>query len=155
MTTNSVSKPLKIYFDTCVWCRLFELSERVEMEANAVLEILAKADRGEVEIVGSTAILAEIDLISSEEKRQAVRGLVEKSCRIVWVREEDFRLVEEIVRLCRASAMDSLHIAVASRCADVFMTVDDALLRKKGCLKRYIEVRNPVDVYDKERGSYD
>jgi len=38
-----------------------------------VLRILAKADKSEVELVGSTAVLAEIDLISNEEKRQAVR----------------------------------------------------------------------------------
>lgn len=137
---------LRVYLDTCAWCRLFdEPNERVEREANAVLKILAKADRGEVEIVGSTAILAEIDLISDEEKRQAVRDLVEKSCRVVWVREEDFKLAEEIVKFCRLDVMDALHIAVASRYADVFVTVDDELVRKKDCLKRYIDIKT-IDI---------
>jgi len=142
-----VSEVLRVYLDTCAWCRLFdEPSERVEMEANAVIRILARTDMGEFEVVGSTAILAEIDMISNEEKKQAVRDLVEKSCRIVWVKEEDFKLAEEIAKSCRVSFMDALHIAVASRCADVFVTVDDELVRKKDCLKRYIDVESPVDI---------
>ena len=43
--------------------------------------------KSEIEILGSTAVLAEIDLIPNEEKREAVRSLVEKSYRIIWVRK--------------------------------------------------------------------
>ena len=79
---------MKVYLDTCVWCRLFdEPNERIEKEARAVITILKKAIKGEIEILGSTAVLAEIDLISNEEKREAVRSLVEKSYRIIWVRK--------------------------------------------------------------------
>jgi len=138
---------MKVYLDTCVWCRLFdEPNERIEKEARAVITILKKARKGEIEILGSTTVLAEIDLIPNEEKRAAVRSLVEKSCRIIWVRETDLRLAEEIKTLCRIDVVDALHIAVASKFADVFLTVDDELLKKSSCLKKYIEVKNPVDI---------
>lgn len=76
---------MKVYLDTCVRCRLFdEPNERIEKEARAVITIL-KAINGEIEILGS--VLAEIDLIPNEEKREAVRSLVEKSYRIIWVRK--------------------------------------------------------------------
>jgi len=68
---ESSNDKLKIYLDTCVWCRLFdEPSKRIIEEANAVLQMLAKSDRGEIDIIGSTAVLAEIDLIADENKNE-------------------------------------------------------------------------------------
>ena len=146
--TESNNEKLKTYLDTCVWCRLFdEPSERIIKEANATLQILAKADRSEIEIICSTAVLAEIDLISDENKRQAVKDLVEKSSKvIIWIKEEDIKLAEEIMKFCHVDSVDALHIAVASKYADVFITVDDEILKKRDCLKKYIDVKNPLDI---------
>ncbi len=145
---ESSNNKLKIYLDTCVWCRLFdEPSKRIIEEANAVLQMLAKSDRGEIDIIGSTAVLAEIDLIADENKKQAVKDLAEKSCKaIVWVDEEDIKLAEEIMNSCNVDSVDALHIAVASKNADVFITVDDNILKKRNCLKKYIDVKSPLDI---------
>ncbi|WP_457550673.1 type II toxin-antitoxin system VapC family toxin [Archaeoglobus sp.] len=138
---------MRVYLDTCVWCRLFdEPNERIEKEARAVITILKKARKDKIEIFGSTTVLAEIDLIPSEEKRNAVRSLVEKSCRIIWIKDADLKLAEKIKMLCQIDVVDALHIAVASKFADVFLTVDDELLKKSSCLKKYIEVRNLIDI---------
>ena len=147
-TSIRLNEKLKTYLDTCVWCRLFdEPSERIIKEANATLQILAKADRSEIEIICSTAVLAEIDLISDEDKRQAVKDLVEKSSKdIIQIKEEDVKLAEEIMKSCRVDSVDALHLAVASRNADVFITVDDEILKRRDCLKKYIDVKNPLDI---------
>ncbi len=44
------------------------------------------ADKGQIEILGSSVLLAEISLISLEEKRAAVEALIRKSCRILKLR---------------------------------------------------------------------
>ena len=66
-----------IYLDTCVWCRPFdEENERILRETNALLSILKKVDEGAIEIIGSSVLLAEVSLISSKEKREALEGIM-------------------------------------------------------------------------------
>ena len=47
--------------------------------------------------------------------------------------------------------MDAMHVAFASLYADVFVTVDDELLKKDECLEKYIGVVNPVDIWRVKR----
>ena len=39
-----------------------------------------------------------------------------------------------------------MHLAIASLNADIFITVDDELLKKAKCLEKYIDARNPIDI---------
>lgn len=130
---------MKLYLDTCVWCRPFdEAEERILKESEALMEILRIADRKQVEILGSSVLLAEISFISSEEKRKVVEALIRKACNILKVERDVVELAEEIMEDCRTDAMDALHVAFASLNADVFITVDDGLLKKARCLEKYI-----------------
>jgi len=106
------------------------------------------ADRKQIEILGSSVLLAEVSLISSEEKREAVEALIRKVCSILKVEEDVVELAEEIMEDCGVGAVDALHLAFASLNANVFVTVDGELLRKAECLEKYIDVRNPVDLYE-------
>lgn len=139
---------MKLYLDTCVWCRPFDFpDERILIESDAFVEVLIRADRGGFEIIGSAALLAEIEFISSREKREAVEALIRKTCsKILRIDEETAKLAERIMAECRVNAMDAVHIAIAAKNADVFVTVDDELLKKSGCLKKFIGVKNVVDV---------
>lgn len=139
---------MKVYLDTCVWCRPFDYpSKRVASESAAFAGVLRKADRGDLEIVGSAALLAEIDFISLQEKREAVRALIRKSCsKILKIDGETVTLAEKIMEECRLSAMNAIHVATASKHADVFVTVDDEILKKSDCLKKFIEVKSVVDL---------
>lgn len=140
---------VKIYLDTCVWCRPFdEPEERILKESEALMKILRMADRKQIEILGSSILLAEVSFISLEEKREAVEALIRKACSILKVEKDVVELAEEIMENCRIDAMDAMHIAFASLNADVFITVDDELLKKAECLEKYIDVRNPVDLYE-------
>lgn len=70
---------MRLYLDTCVWCRPFdEPDEKVSGEAGALMEIIKKFDDGEFEVISSNVLLVELSFISSEEKRSD-RGTVEKS----------------------------------------------------------------------------
>ena len=139
---------MKLYLDTCVWCRPFdEENERILRETNALLTILKKVDEDEVEIVGSSVLLAEVSLISSKEKREALEELINKVCRIVFVTENSIKLAEEIMQRCRINAMDALHISIAVENADIFITVDDEILSKNKCLSNYISIKNPTEVF--------
>ena len=116
-------------------------------ETNALLSILKKVDEGAVEIIGSSVLLAEVSLISSKEKREALEELINKVCSIVFITENSIKLAEEIIQRCRISAMDALHISLAAENADIFITVDDEILNKNKCLSNYISIKNPTEVF--------
>lgn len=139
---------MKLYLDSCVWCRPFdEENERILKKTNALITILKKIDEGKAEIIGSSVLLTEISLISSKEKREAVEELINKVCRIVFVTENSIELAEEIMQRCRINAMDALHISLAAENADIFITVDDEILNKNKCLSNYISIKNPTEVF--------
>ena len=140
-------EPLKVYFDTCVWCRPFdEPSNEIIRDVRAIEAILDVHDRGEVEIVGSIAVLAEVRLISDERKRRAVESLIKTiSDYVVEVSEDVTNLAEKIKENCGLKDVDALHVALACEHADVFVTVDKGILKKAECLQKYIIVVSPVD----------
>jgi len=71
---------LRIYVDTCVWCRPFDrLSPRVREEVEALLKILKAASKKEVAIVGSIVLDDEIDRVREDEKREAVKELLSRA----------------------------------------------------------------------------
>ena len=138
---------MKLYLDTCVWCRPFdEENERILRETSALLAILKKVDKEEIEIISSSVLLAEVLLISSKEKREAIEELINKVCKIVFITENSIRLAEEIMQRCKVNAMDALHLSIAAKNADIFITVDDEILTKSECLSKYISIKNPVEV---------
>ena len=142
-----MAEPLRVYFDTCVWCRPFdEQSEKIIREVRAIEAILDVHDRGGIEIVGSVAVLAEVSLISDERKRRAVEGLIKTvSDYVVGVRGDSINLAEKIKDDCGLKDVDALHVALACEHADIFVTVDKGILKKADCLQKYIIVVSPID----------
>ncbi len=138
---------MKVYLDTCVWCRLFdEPDEEISKEIEAIYHIFELRDKGEVEIVGSSAVLAEIELISDEDKRRAVEALIKTvSNYIVRISEKTVKLAETIKKECKLKDMDAIHVALASEHVEVFITVDKGILKKSKCLEKYITVMNVTD----------
>jgi predicted nucleic acid-binding protein len=138
---------MKLYLDTCVWCRPFdEENERILRETNALRSILKKVDKEEVEIIGSSVLLVEVSLISFKEKREIVEELINKVSKIVFVTENSIKLAEEIMQRCKVNAMDALHLSIAAENADIFITVDDEILNKSECLSKYLSIKNPIEV---------
>jgi len=138
---------LKVYFDTCVWCRPFdEPDEFIAKEVEAIEMILDLHDHGEIKLISSNLVISETSLISNERKRKAVIKLIKSlSDEIVKVDDLSLDLAEKIKEVCKLTIVDALHVALASRFADVFITVDKGILKKVNCLQKYIMVLDPVD----------
>jgi len=62
---------VKLYLDTCVWCRPFDKPEkRILKESEALMEILKMADRKQIEITGSGILMAEVPLYRQQRKER-------------------------------------------------------------------------------------
>ena len=141
-------KNVRVYLDTCVWCRPFDdvSDERIWEEAMAFVEILRKEERNEILVLGSSVLLFEVSMISSDEKRKAVEEIIARVAKVAHLTESSKEKAEEIMK-CGINAMDALHIAVAiENKVDVFITTDDDILKRRGCISKGIEVENPKEV---------
>jgi len=141
-------KNVRVYLDTCVWCRPFDdvSDERIWEEAMAFVEILRKEERNEILVLGSSVLLFEVSMISSDEKRKSVEEIIARVAKVAHLTESSKKKAEEIMK-CGINAMDALHIAVAiENKVDVFITTDDDILKRRGCISKWIEVENPKEV---------
>jgi predicted nucleic acid-binding protein len=141
-------KNARVYLDTCVWCRPFDevRDERIFDEAMAFVRIVGKAERDEITVLGSDVLLFEVSLISPAEKRKAVGELIARVAEITHLTERSKKKAEEIME-CGMNAMDALHIAVAvENGANMFITTDEDILKRRECLSGWIEVKNPQEV---------
>lgn len=137
--------------DTCAWCRPFDKlsDQRIIQESNAVAEILRKVDSREIEIIGSTVLLAEISMIIPKIKEETVQSLVKHIAHsFPDVTNAVEILAKELMQACAIDAMDALHMAVAIEDkAELFITTDDIILNKAKCISEYgIIVKNPCEV---------
>jgi predicted nucleic acid-binding protein len=139
----------RVYLDTCVWCRPFDdvSDERIWEEAMAFVEILRKEERNEISVLGSSVLLFEVSMISSDEKRKAVAEIIARVAEVAHLTERSKEKAEGIMKKCGINAMDALHIALSvENEVDVFVTTDDDILKRRGCISKWVEVKNPKEV---------
>ena len=137
-----------IYLDVCCLNRPFDdqTQERIRLEAEAVLLILARCQSGEWQLLSSEIVDWEISRIPDEERREKVSFLASLAVTEVSVTEKIECRAKELGQL-GFKAYDALHLACAEEGkAQVFLTTDDRLLRKA---KRYrsllhVRVESPV-----------
>lgn len=140
---------MRVYLDTCVWCRPFDRpAKRVTEEARALHRILSLADREEIEILSSSLVLFEASFIEPAEKRESVTALIRKSSLpFTKARDAIEELARKLIDECGLDSMDAAHVAAAvNGGADTFLTTDDGILNKSTCISKFgIIVKNPVD----------
>jgi predicted nucleic acid-binding protein len=137
-----------IYLDTCCLNRPFDdqTQEHIHLEAEAVLLILARCEAHQWEWLGSAILDYEIAQTPDPERRARVSWLARHAHRTVAVDETITSRAMELERL-GLGAFDALHIASAEAGqADVFLTTDQALLRRAARLGETlsIPVANPL-----------
>lgn len=149
---------VKVYLDTCVWGRPFDdqANEDIKEETAAFFEILLDIDYGNLEVVASDVLFAELEDISDEAKRDKIKRLTLKAMSYsVQLDEKIKEVAQKIERACKTYGADSLHLASAMA-GDVghFITTDYEMLRKKRCIKQKIgiDVINPIDFMRKLHG---
>jgi len=140
---------VKIYLDACCFNRPFDeqRSDRVIFETNAILIILRRIDNGEIEVIGSDVLDDEIEQTPVTKKRIKLFELLKKVTIFIKLNNEIIIRGKEL-EMFKLKPHDSLHIASAEYGnADVFLTVDDNILRKynKNPNLFHIKIINPFN----------
>lgn len=138
----------RVYLDVCCLNRPFDdqTQDRIRLEAEAVVLILARFQAGEWEWVSSEAVDFEVEQIPDATRRAHVQLLLGHAQRTVPVTQAETERMQQLVALGFQS-MDALHIACAETAAtDVFLSTDDRLLRRAARVAAQLQVRaeNPL-----------
>jgi predicted nucleic acid-binding protein len=144
----------KIYLDNCVLNRPFDdqSQERIHLETEAIILLLARLERKEWTWLGSQALEFEIDKTSDAEQQSRLMHMIEFVNMTVEVGEKELTRASELEKLGFVG-FDAVHLACAEISkADVFLTTDDRLLKlaKRQAKKLRVNVENPLD-WMKER----
>jgi predicted nucleic acid-binding protein len=100
------------------------------LEAEAILDVLAMCEGGQVSIIGSEVLQFEIERIPDPVRRAQAYEALSKATRYIDMNDA---VVERAALLQRSGIrpLDSLHLASAIEAkADYFCTSDDQLLRR-------------------------
>ena len=138
-------KTHKIYLDSCCVSRPYDsqTQNRIKSETTAIMQIISRFWSGEWQAITSKVLQFEINKISDLTKRSFVKELLTSIPQTIFVAVS----VSETFRGKQLEALgfkeyDALHIACAeSGEADVFLTTDDAVIRRAKRLQSQLHVR--------------
>ena len=137
-----------LYLDVCCLNRPLDdqTQERIRLEAESVLLILARAEAGDWEWISSDVVDFEVEQTPSPFRRGRVRLMAASAHRRVR-REPAVVARAQVLEALGFRPVDALHLACAeSGNADVFLTTDDQLSRlgQRHAERLRIRVANPV-----------
>ena len=133
---------MKIYFDTCVYCRPFDdqTQNRIKKETEAFVNVLKLGEIGIVTVVSSDVLIDEIEEIVDPRKRGEIREFI-RICGVhVALSEEIIKLARDMEDECKITGADALHIA-SSAGTKYFITCDDYILLKGKCITDFMKKR--------------
>lgn len=138
-----------VYLDTCSLQRPLDekTHPRIHLEAEAILDVIALLEAGEVELVASEVLQFEIERIPDTIRRSHAYQVLSKAKVYVDVTEG----VEERARELNQAGiqpLDALHLAAAIESkSDFFCTCDDKLLRRARSIGlTQIRTVSPIDL---------
>lgn len=140
---------MKVYLDTCCLNRPFDdqSQERIRLETEAMMIILARLSRKEWLWLGSQALDIEINRAPDAEQQsrlKRVSGFISQSIAIGNKELERAKELEQI----GFTGFDAVHLACAELGkADIFLSTDDRLLKRaqRYSKKLCVKVMNPLD----------
>ncbi len=135
----------KIYLDSCCISRPYDnqTQDRIKSETAAIMQIISRFWSREWQAVTSKILQFEINKISDLTKRFFVKALLNSISQTIFVTVS----ISETFRGKQLEALgfkeyDALHIACAETGrADVFLTTDDAVIRRAKRLGPQLRVR--------------
>lgn len=128
---------MRLYLDACTLQRPLDDrgQPRVNVEAEAVLTILALVESGDLELLSSEVLEFEIANSPDLHRQARVRDMLNLAIEVVKVTDEIEAQADTLVK-SGIKPIDALHLATASGAkADFFCTCDDSLLKKGKTLK--------------------
>lgn len=136
----------RLYLDVCCLNRPFDdwRQQRVRLEGEAILAILERCQQGDLQLVNSSALEAEISRTADPERRQRVLAALEIATEKIQVTEAT---VQRTTTLQESgfTSFDALHLACAEAATvDSFLTTDDRLMRRAKRTNISVPVTNPV-----------
>jgi predicted nucleic acid-binding protein len=132
--------------DVCCLNRPFDdlTQDRIQLESDAVLSIIARCESGPWELVSSEVIDLESKKQTNLARQKKVQALCSASGKRLILTEDAQNRAKEFQRQ-GIKVFDSLHLAIAETCRmDIFLTTDDALIRAAKRVMPGIAVANPV-----------
>jgi predicted nucleic acid-binding protein len=138
----------QIYLDTCCLNRPFDdqSQDRIRLEAEAILLILAHMAAGEWHWITSQVVAYEIGETSDVRRRSRVRSLAAAAHQEVPVGDAEVERGEELEAL-GFPEYDALHIACAEAgSADLLLTTDDRFCRlaARHSDRLHVRIENPL-----------
>ncbi|MDR0305407.1 MAG: hypothetical protein LBI42_01070 [Chitinispirillales bacterium] len=137
---------MKIYLDTCCYCRPFDESDqdKIVNERAAIAAILNPLM--DFDILGSLAVKVEFNRISDSIKREDVELLYNSVVSAHLPYTLNIKKRADALTAIGVGKYDSFHIAFAeSAKADYLLTVDKKFVNKSNNLKVSVKVINPLD----------
>ena len=139
---------MRIYLDNCCYNRLFDekSQERVQAESDAIKNILIRSKELDNIVIGSEILISEIDRIKDTGKKLSVISLyTQVVTEMININAEIFEYAKNLMEQANIKQMDALHLSCALISnADVFLTVDDKLIKACKSLNLKMQVINPV-----------
>ena len=135
-----------VYLDNCCLNRLFDNQSqlRIHLESEAVKVVLSLCEQQQMRLICSQVSYFEINNTPDASRRNALKWLLIPAVEVV-------RLTPKILERAKTleqvgfKAFDAMHLACAETRADVFLSVDDRLLKKSASLAGLpITVSNPL-----------
>jgi predicted nucleic acid-binding protein len=133
--------------DVCCLSRPFDNAQqdRVALESRAVLAVLKRCAQGSWILLTSKMIRRELAKINNDALREDIYSLFPYTTENISMNKSAAHRAK-IFKQRGIGRFDSIHLALAeSGGADIFLTVDDKLLRKAKILNIKLEVKNPND----------
>ncbi len=132
--------------DNCCLNRPFDdqANLRIHLEAEAIKTIIVLVEQQKWDLVSSKILQFEISKIADEFRKKELMLMESLADEVVQVNTQIGVRANEFERL-GIQSFDALHLACSENNADIFLTVDDRLIKKAITIKGLnISIRNPL-----------
>ena len=137
---------MKIYMDNCCLNRPFDDQSnlRIHLEAEAIKTIIVLVEQQKWDLVSSKILKFEISKIADESRKKELMLMESLAGEVVQINTQIGVRANEFERL-GIQSFDALHLACSENNADMFLTVDDRLIKKALTINNLnISIRNPL-----------
>lgn len=138
---------MRLYLDMCALKRPFDdrSQQRVDAEAQAVLEILERIASGAYSLVWSPALTFENAADPDNEARELIAELGLRATTYVSITSDIERRIRNL-RHSGLGALDAAHLALAEAAqSDVVLTCDDRFAKRALQAGTSIRIVNPLE----------
>jgi predicted nucleic acid-binding protein len=140
---------MKVYLDNCCLQRpLDDKSQlRIQLEAEAILAVLALCEQGEIDLVSSEVLEFELEKNQNPQRKTYVAEVLARAQEFVEVTNAMTQRAKELAAL-GFKGVDALHLAAAEVIqVDYFCSCDDQLLKRaRTSAELRIKVVSPLEL---------